>query len=196
MRGFWHQACFACFWRWKPWMFHQHLIVALCIKVCLDLKNIPNLGSPLLCSIAHHWQIIIVSPETVLLSLKATITQSISTLSDLLSLLPYLFTTSLQGTEGPWASKFATAICGSPDIFSSPARNEDWWNSGDGNKWQGNRQPVHSINFVTAHDGFSLVDMVSFNDKHNSANGEQNRYPHMLFWHSKFTFCHWCQDCL
>ena len=37
------------------------------------------------------------------------------------------------------------------------------------------RRPVASINFVTAHDGFTLRDLVSYNDKHNEANGEDNR---------------------
>ncbi|HUZ03005.1 MAG TPA: glycogen debranching protein GlgX [Thermomicrobiaceae bacterium] len=37
------------------------------------------------------------------------------------------------------------------------------------------RRPYASINFVTAHDGFTLHDLVSFNDKHNGANGEDNR---------------------
>ena len=37
------------------------------------------------------------------------------------------------------------------------------------------RKPYHSINFVTAHDGFSLADLVSYNAKHNEANGEQGR---------------------
>ncbi|NYG18656.1 glycogen debranching enzyme GlgX [Arthrobacter psychrochitiniphilus] len=36
------------------------------------------------------------------------------------------------------------------------------------------RSPVASINFVTAHDGFTLADLVSYNDKHNDANGEEN----------------------
>jgi isoamylase len=36
------------------------------------------------------------------------------------------------------------------------------------------RRPSASINFVTAHDGFTLLDLVSFNDKHNEANGEDN----------------------
>ncbi len=35
--------------------------------------------------------------------------------------------------------------------------------------------PTASINFITAHDGFTLRDLVSFNDKHNEANGEDNR---------------------
>jgi glycogen operon protein len=37
------------------------------------------------------------------------------------------------------------------------------------------RRPFASINFVTAHDGFTLADLVSYNDKHNDANGEGNR---------------------
>ena len=37
------------------------------------------------------------------------------------------------------------------------------------------RHPTASINFVTAHDGFTLNDLVSYNDKHNEANGEENR---------------------
>ena len=37
------------------------------------------------------------------------------------------------------------------------------------------RRPYASINFVTAHDGFTLRDLVSYNDKHNEANGEDNR---------------------
>jgi len=37
------------------------------------------------------------------------------------------------------------------------------------------RRPIASINFVTAHDGFTIRDLVSYNDKHNEANGEDNR---------------------
>ena len=37
------------------------------------------------------------------------------------------------------------------------------------------RQPYASINFITAHDGFTLHDLVSYNEKHNEANGEENR---------------------
>jgi glycogen operon protein len=39
----------------------------------------------------------------------------------------------------------------------------------------GGRRPSASINFVTAHDGFTLADLTSYNDKHNEANGEDNR---------------------
>src|SRR5438046_8743856 len=37
------------------------------------------------------------------------------------------------------------------------------------------RRPYASINFVTAHDGFTLNDLVSYNDKHNEANGDANK---------------------
>src|SRR5687767_1433733 len=42
----------------------------------------------------------------------------------------------------------------------------------------GGRRPYASINFVTAHDGFTLRDLVSYNEKHNEANGENNRDGH------------------
>ena len=46
------------------------------------------------------------------------------------------------------------------------------------------RQPYASINFITAHDGFTLNDLVSYNEKHNEANGEGNRdgHNHNLSW--------------
>jgi len=40
------------------------------------------------------------------------------------------------------------------------------------------RRPYASLNFITAHDGFTLRDLVSYNDKHNEANGEDNRDGH------------------
>jgi isoamylase len=40
------------------------------------------------------------------------------------------------------------------------------------------RKPWASVNFITAHDGFTLNDLVSYNDKHNDANGEDNRDGH------------------
>jgi isoamylase len=40
------------------------------------------------------------------------------------------------------------------------------------------RRPWASVNFVTAHDGFTLADLVSYNEKHNEANGEENRDGH------------------
>ncbi len=48
----------------------------------------------------------------------------------------------------------------------------------------GGRRPYASINFVTCHDGFTLRDLVSYNEKHNSANGEENRdgESHNLSW--------------
>ena len=82
----------------------------------------------------------------------------------------------LQGTEGPWAAAFAQAMSGSPDLYSQtePAEGE-WWANNGGRKWKGGRAPAHSINFVTAHDGFSLADLTAYNEKHNDANGEDNR---------------------
>jgi isoamylase len=53
---------------------------------------------------------------------------------------------------------FATRLAGSSDLYQSSGR-----------------MPYHSINFVTSHDGFTLNDLVSFNEKHNEANGEGNR---------------------
>ena len=50
---------------------------------------------------------------------------------------------------------------------ASPARSDLYG--------KGGRRPYASINFVTAHDGFTLHDLVSYNDKHNEANGEENR---------------------
>ena len=48
------------------------------------------------------------------------------------------------------------------------------------------RAPYASINFVTAHDGFTLRDLVSYNEKHNEANGEDNRdgESHNRSWNS------------
>ncbi|GAA1749092.1 glycogen debranching protein GlgX [Aeromicrobium alkaliterrae] len=54
--------------------------------------------------------------------------------------------------------EFASRITGSSDLYQD-----------DG------RRPYASINFVTAHDGFTLNDLVSYNDKHNDANGEDGR---------------------
>ena len=52
----------------------------------------------------------------------------------------------------------APRLCASPDLFNRRGR-----------------KPSASINFVTAHDGFTLADLVSYNEKHNDANGEENR---------------------
>ena len=56
------------------------------------------------------------------------------------------------------AGEFATRLAGSSDLFGA-----------------GNRLPSCSINFVTCHDGFTLEDVVSYQSKHNDANGEGNR---------------------
>ena len=53
---------------------------------------------------------------------------------------------------------FASRFGGSADLYQT-----------DG------RRPFASVNFITAHDGFTLRDLVSYNDKHNEANGEDNR---------------------
>jgi isoamylase len=53
--------------------------------------------------------------------------------------------------------EFASRLTGSADLYESTAR-----------------RPVASINFVTAHDGFTLRDLVSYNEKRNDANGEDN----------------------
>ena len=52
----------------------------------------------------------------------------------------------------------ASKLVGSPDVYGHKEREVE-----------------HSINFVTCHDGFTLNDLVSYNDKHNEANGEDNR---------------------
>jgi isoamylase len=57
--------------------------------------------------------------------------------------------------------------------------------TGSSDLYQGDgRRPSASINFVVAHDGFTLEDLVSYNDKHNEANGEENRdgHDHNLSW--------------
>jgi glycogen operon protein len=59
--------------------------------------------------------------------------------------------------------------------------------TGSSDLYQGSsRRPYASINFITAHDGFTLRDLVSYNDKHNEANGEQNRdgESHNRSWNS------------
>ncbi len=63
----------------------------------------------------------------------------------------------VKGDKGQ-VSDLATRIVGSPDLFGKY-----------------DRKPYHSINFVTAHDGFTMMDLVSYNEKHNHANGEHNR---------------------
>ena len=62
-----------------------------------------------------------------------------------------------RGEDGSVA-RFADRMVGSPEIY--------------GHK---QREPEQSVNFVTCHDGFTLNDLVSYNHKHNEANGEQNR---------------------
>ncbi len=61
----------------------------------------------------------------------------------------------LKGDAGQ-VGEMASRLVGSPDLYHD-------------------RGPSASINFVTCHDGFTLADLVSYNDKHNEANGEENR---------------------
>ncbi|HEV7913476.1 MAG TPA: glycogen debranching protein GlgX, partial [Albitalea sp.] len=63
--------------------------------------------------------------------------------------------------------ELAARLAGSADLFNKRGR-----------------RPYASVNFITAHDGFTLNDLVSYNDKHNEANGEENRdgHSHNLSW--------------
>ena len=61
-----------------------------------------------------------------------------------------------RGDEGS-ASEFATRLSGSSDLYE-----------------QSGRRPYASVNFVTSHDGFTMRDLVSYSEKHNVANGENN----------------------
>ena len=54
--------------------------------------------------------------------------------------------------------EFATRFCGSSDLYAGA-----------------HRRPTASVNLITVHDGFTLRDLVSYDDKHNEANGESNR---------------------
>lgn len=59
----------------------------------------------------------------------------------------------------------AQRLMASPDIYVAPHRIQK-------------RNPSRSINFITSHDGFTMYDLVSYNEKHNEANGEDNRDGH------------------
>jgi len=60
--------------------------------------------------------------------------------------------------DGEYVGDLATRLAGSPDLFGTRQR-----------------APSRSVNFITAHDGFTLADLVSYERKHNEANGEDNR---------------------
>ncbi len=60
--------------------------------------------------------------------------------------------------DGGVINEVATRICGSSDLYQHQ-----------------NRLPISGINFITCHDGFTLNDLFSYNEKHNLANGESNR---------------------
>ncbi|HXG11667.1 MAG TPA: glycogen debranching protein GlgX [Gemmataceae bacterium] len=74
----------------------------------------------------------------------------------------------LRGDAG-MAGAAAKRVCGSLDIYGDSSRH-----------------PYHSINFITCHDGFTLHDLVSYNHKHNWANGEHNRDG----WDQNFSYNH------
>ncbi len=63
----------------------------------------------------------------------------------------------LKGDSG-FAGKIASRFLASPDLYGDQSRD-----------------PEHSVNFVTCHDGFTLNDLVSYNEKNNQSNGESNR---------------------
>jgi glycogen operon protein len=69
--------------------------------------------------------------------------------------------------DGGLIGEFALRLTGSSDLYN-----------------RSSRRPYSSINFVAAHDGFTLHDLVSYNEKHNEANGEDNRdgHNHNLSW--------------
>src|ERR1700738_4513170 len=66
----------------------------------------------------------------------------------------------LEGDERK-AAEMASRLTGSADLFNKRGR-----------------KPWASVNFITAHDGFTLNDLVSYDNKHNEANGEENRDGH------------------
>ncbi len=66
------------------------------------------------------------------------------------------------GREGSISrGEFALRLCGSSDLYQ-PA----------------NRTPAESVNYVVSHDGFTLADLVAYDERHNEANGEHNRDGH------------------
>ncbi len=77
----------------------------------------------------------------------------------------------LLGRPGPGVRELATRLVGSEDVFGGPRRG-------------GARSPLSGVNLVAAHDGFTLADLVSHDDKHNEDNGEANRdgHGHNLSW--------------
>ena len=77
----------------------------------------------------------------------------------------------LQTRPGPGVRDLATRLAGSEDMFGGPRRT-------------GARTPLSGVNLITAHDGFTLADLVTYDHKHNEANGEDNRdgHGHNLSW--------------
>jgi isoamylase len=101
----------------------------------------------------------------------------------------------IKGTDG-FAGAFAECLCGSPNLYQvfffvcflyipHSARLLTVYTVWHFILWslvlslssfdqEGGRKPWSSVNFVCAHDGFTLADLVTYNNKHNSANGENN----------------------
>jgi len=70
----------------------------------------------------------------------------------------------IKGDEG-MTGEFATRLCGSADLYEESGRG-----------------PCHSINFIAAHDGFTLRDLVSYNHKRNSCNSEESGEDNNMSW--------------
>ena len=75
--------------------------------------------------------------------------------------VPRLHPPLLARRQRPAAGELASRLSGSSDLYASSGR-----------------RTYASVNFITAHDGFTLNDLVSYERKHNEANGEDNRDGH------------------
>ena len=74
--------------------------------------------------------------------------------------------------NGKYRDDIRQFVKGDPGLIGSVANRVA--GSADVYEWSGHL-PINSINFITCHDGFTLNDLVSYNEKHNWANGEENR---------------------
>lgn len=71
------------------------------------------------------------------------------------------WTQAAAGRPAPDRGEFALRLCGSSDLYQPR-----------------NRVPGESVNYVVSHDGFTLADLVAYDQRHNAANGENNRDGH------------------
>ena len=71
------------------------------------------------------------------------------------------WTQAAAGRPAPGRGEFALRLCGSSDLFQPRGRT-----------------PGESVNYVVSHDGFTLADLVAYDERHNLANGENNRDGH------------------